>query len=166
VKDFKGPGKDRAVYDLDLTAPRKQRMTVRAFLSDADGRLVLIKRTRPGQDPYYVLPGGGVEPEDGQWEGGHALRTALARECFEELGARIAAARELFTVADDGGPQYFFAARVESMDPALRTGTEFDKPERGRYDIEHVRIGDLGEFDLRPVEARNAVLEDPSLLAA
>jgi ADP-ribose pyrophosphatase YjhB (NUDIX family) len=38
-------------------------MTVRAraLLITPDGDLLTIQRVRPGQDPYWVLPGGGVE---------------------------------------------------------------------------------------------------------
>lgn len=35
----------------------------RAILLDGDD-LVLIKRTKPGRDPYWVTVGGGVEAED------------------------------------------------------------------------------------------------------
>ena len=36
--------------------------TARAVLLDGDD-LILIKRTKPGVDPYWLTPGGGVEPE-------------------------------------------------------------------------------------------------------
>lgn len=37
------------------------RRAVRAILVDGGGQLVLIKRTKPGQDPYWTAPGGGVK---------------------------------------------------------------------------------------------------------
>lgn len=53
---------------------------VRALLITQDGALLTIRRTRPGQEPCWVLPGGGVED-------GENLETALARELREELAA-------------------------------------------------------------------------------
>jgi len=96
--------------------------------------LILIRRCRPGQDPYWVTVGGGVEPDDA------SVEDALHREVFEELGGKIRDAARVFIVTDaldDGavGVQHFFVARLASMDVAARTGTEFTKPERGSYDI-------------------------------
>lgn len=59
---------------------RVSRRSARALLLDDDGRLVLIKRTKPGQFPYWTTPGGGVEP-------GESTTGALERELDEELGA-------------------------------------------------------------------------------
>ncbi len=53
---------------------------VRALLVTHDHDLLAIKRIRPGQDPYWVLPGGGVEA-------GESLETSLARELREEIAA-------------------------------------------------------------------------------
>jgi ADP-ribose pyrophosphatase YjhB (NUDIX family) len=53
---------------------------VRGLLITPDGDLLTIQRIRPGQDPYCVLPGGGVEDGEG-------LETALARELREEAAA-------------------------------------------------------------------------------
>jgi 8-oxo-dGTP pyrophosphatase MutT (NUDIX family) len=56
--------------------------TARAVLLDGD-HLILIKRTKPGVDPYWITPGGGVEPDD------TTVVDALHREVYEELGAKI-----------------------------------------------------------------------------
>jgi ADP-ribose pyrophosphatase YjhB (NUDIX family) len=45
---------------------------VRALLVTSGHDLLVIQRIRPGQDPYWVLPGGGVET-------GEDLETALVR---------------------------------------------------------------------------------------
>ncbi|WP_344592276.1 NUDIX domain-containing protein [Actinomadura vinacea] len=44
-----------------MNQPRER---VRALLLTSTGTLLLIKRTKPGQTPYWVLPGGGVEADD------------------------------------------------------------------------------------------------------
>ncbi|MDX6313757.1 MAG: hypothetical protein QOF44_3221, partial [Streptomyces sp.] len=54
--------------------------TARAILLDGDS-LVLIKRTKPGLSPYWITPGGGVDPGDA------TIVDALHRELDEELGA-------------------------------------------------------------------------------
>jgi ADP-ribose pyrophosphatase YjhB (NUDIX family) len=113
--------------------------TARAILLDGD-HLVLIKRTKPGREPYWITPGGGMEPEDG------TVTDALHREIDEELGGKVAPAVPAFVdtvphTTDDGAVgvkvQYFFACRLESMDPARRHGPEVDRPD-GVYEIVRV----------------------------
>ena len=120
--------------------------TARAILLDGD-ELMLIKRTKPDQPPYWITPGGEVEPGD------ESVIDALHREVAEELGAKVTDVVPAFvdTVAyslkDDGEPadglplppdavkvQHFFVCRLETMDPARRHGPEVDEP-RGRYEI-------------------------------
>lgn len=125
--------------------------TARAILLDdsvaGSGRppeLIVIKRTKPGRAPYWITPGGGVEPGD------VTVVDALHREAFEELGARITDVVPAFvdtvphvpqpgdTDGSSGRPeepgpaglkvQHFFVCRLASMDPALRHGPEVDRP--------------------------------------
>ncbi|MBA0052862.1 NUDIX hydrolase [Streptomyces sp. AJS327] len=64
--------------------------TARAILLDGDPgearppRMILIKRTKPGREPYWITPGGGVEPGVDR-----TVIEALHREVDEELGAKI-----------------------------------------------------------------------------
>lgn len=115
--------------------------TARAILLDGDD-LVLIKRTKPGMAPYWITPGGGMEPEDA------TVVEALRREVDEELGGKVVDVVPAFvdtvTRADDaevaeGGVkvQYFFVCRLESMDPSRRHGPEVDEP-NGTYEIVRV----------------------------
>ncbi|MGH3426145.1 MAG: NUDIX domain-containing protein, partial [Mycobacteriales bacterium] len=53
---------------------RVSRRSARALLLDDDGCLVLIKRTKPGQSPYWTAPGGGVDATDA------TVEAALHRE--------------------------------------------------------------------------------------
>jgi 8-oxo-dGTP pyrophosphatase MutT (NUDIX family) len=123
----------------------------RAILLD-DDELILIKRTRPGRDPYWVTVGGGVEEED------KSIEAALHREVFEELGGTLDGAEMVHLITDELengiGVQHIFAARLASMNLSVRTGTEFAKPERGGYEI--VRIPFTAEavrgLDLMPPE--------------
>lgn len=117
--------------------------TARAILLDtreSPDHLIVIKRTKPGRAPYWITPGGGVEPEDA------TVLDALHREVFEELGAEITDVVPAFvdTVpytpgdGEEARPglkvQHFFACRLASMDPALRHGPEVEHP-CGTYEI-------------------------------
>ncbi|RBM17302.1 NUDIX domain-containing protein [Streptomyces sp. PT12] len=128
--------------------------SARAILLDGE-ELVLIKRTRPGRDPYWVTVGGGVEDDD------VSVEDALRREVFEELGGTVGRAELVHLVTDrlEGGlgVQHVFAARLESMDLTARTGTEFSKPERGSYAV--VRIPFTAEA-IRSIELMPPALAD------
>ena len=94
------------------------RRAARAILIDDDGRLVLIKRTRPGQPPYWTAPGGGVDASD------ESVEAALHRELAEELGAEASGAARvfLFSSPSDAGVsvQHFFVARLKKLDESAR----------------------------------------------
>jgi hypothetical protein len=66
------------------------RQAARAILIDDDGRLVFIRRTKPGHAPYWTAPGGGVEASD------ESVEAALHRELAEELGAEASGAARVF----------------------------------------------------------------------
>ncbi|MFC8452419.1 NUDIX domain-containing protein [Kitasatospora sp. NPDC057223] len=123
--------------------------TARAILLELDpdephgpASIVLIKRTRPGSHPYWITPGGGVEPED------RTVVEALHREVDEELGGKVVDVVPAFvdTVShaehNDAAPahphgvkvQHFFVCRLAAMDPSLRHGPEVDEPQ-GEYEI-------------------------------
>ncbi len=125
------------------------RRAARAILLDDDGRLVLIRRTKPGRPVYYTTPGGGIEAGD------PSPVDALVRELKEELGAEATGYQQvhLNTFPFRGGVviQYFFVCRLVALDPSIRHGPEFDDPSRGAYDLERVTTpGDLPRLLLRP----------------
>lgn len=138
----------------------KARQSARAVLIDGNGRLVTIKRTKPGMAPYWTTPGGGVEPEDA------GLEAALERELLEELGATAAIGRELPSVTSSDGEsvQHFFAARLLSMDESLRTGDEHTNATRGNYDIDRIRLDELAACDLKPTLIRDWILDNRAAL--
>ncbi|MFY7067092.1 NUDIX hydrolase [Nocardiopsis changdeensis] len=109
------------------------KQSARALLFDEHRRLVLIKRTKPGQEPYWVSVGGGLEPEDADAE------AALHREVSEELGGKIDRVRQVLLITDDlpggVGLQHVFVARLLSADLGQRTGAEFTEPGRGTYEV-------------------------------
>lgn len=118
---------------------------------DEDRQLVLIKRTRPGSEPYWTAPGGGVETDD------PSVELAMVRELREELGAEVSGAQQVFLVSDPIGEtgvgvQHFFVCRLEHLDPQLRSGPEFADSSRGAYDLDRVTPAADGAIgvDLKP----------------
>ncbi|MEU6716625.1 NUDIX hydrolase [Nonomuraea sp. NPDC046802] len=114
------------------------RPSVRGVLLDHDERLVLFRRTVPGRDVYWSVPGGHVEPQD------TSLEQTLHRELLEELGATVFAVTPLTVVSYplEGGvkTQHVYGCRLVSMDPELRYGPEFEDPSRGVYEVERVLL--------------------------
>ncbi len=120
---------------------------VRALLITPDGDLLTIRRLRPGQEPYWVLPGGGIEH-------GESHEAALARELREEIAA-TADVHGLVCTLDHGGDiQHFYLARASSWsaDAADRSGPEFNDPARGQYQLQPVPLTTeaLQQIDLKP----------------
>ncbi|MEV4739337.1 NUDIX domain-containing protein [Streptomyces sp. NPDC049555] len=106
----------------------------------AGHEMILIKRTKPGEPPYWITPGGGVEPQD------PTVVAALHREVDEELGAKVTdvvpafvdtVRHSLHHAAHGVKVQHFFVCRLASMDLSRRHGPEIDEP-CGTYEV--VRI--------------------------
>ncbi|KNB49091.1 NUDIX domain-containing protein [Streptomyces caatingaensis] len=102
--------------------------------------MILIKRTKPGQEPYWITPGGGMEPEDG------TVVAALHREVDEELGGKVTDVVPAFVdtvphsahhAAHGVKVQHFFVCRLASMDLSRRHGPEVDEP-TGTYEVVRV----------------------------
>lgn len=124
---------------------------VRAVLITPAGQLLLIRRTWPGATPYWVLPGGHVEPDD------PSLRAALIREIREECGAEPQIMGLLRALSDEHVREHFYLARIQSWSEADRTGPEFDDPDRGEYRLEEVPF---------TVSALDAISLEPGQIAA
>jgi ADP-ribose pyrophosphatase YjhB (NUDIX family) len=142
------------------------RHVARAILIDDGGRLMLLKRTKPGQVPYWTMPGGGVEDTD------TSVEAALHRELAEELGAQATDARQVFLFSSPSASgiavQHFFVARLVSLDESARSGPEFSDPMRGEYELDWVDLlGDgLASIDLRPVALKEFILVNREALLA
>ncbi|WP_328844988.1 NUDIX hydrolase [Streptomyces sp. NBC_00258] len=141
------------------------RRSARAILLDGE-ELVLIKRTKPGREPYWVTVGGGVEADD------DTIEAALHREVFEELGGTVDRAELVYLITDqlNGGigVQHIFAARLVAMDLTARTGTEFSKPERGDYEVVRVPFtcGTLRELNLMPSQLADFIASNTQAIAS
>lgn len=144
-----------------------RRRSARAILIDETGHLLLIRRTRPGQTPYWTTPGGGLEPTD------DSLESALRRELAEELGASITPTTQVFlhsTITDAGVDiQHFFLTRLLGLDQNLRGGPELDEPARGGYHLERADLtaaapDGLDGLDLRPSALKDFIINNRAVL--
>lgn len=122
---------------------------VRAILLDSAGRLTLIKRVKPNTDPYWVVPGGGVEHTDDNFE------AALKREIMEELGGTIEIIKLVKVVEhvnEDNVTvrQYIYLSHLLTYDLDKRTGPEFMDPTRGEYIVEMLPLTEkvIGSLNL------------------
>lgn len=83
----------------------------------------------------------------------------MRRELREELGAEVSVSDLIHERALDGiRLEIFYAARLISMNPALRDGPEYADPTRGTYEIERVYPGAVGAIDLRPADLTPVIL--------
>ena len=119
----------------------------RAVLVTPDRQMLTIRRVRPGQVPYCVLPGGGIDD-------GETPEKALARELREELAA-AAEVHSLVYIHDDGSTrQYVYLARAHTWSAKAgdRTGPEFRDPARGQYHVqaEPLTPAALAAINLKP----------------
>lgn len=128
--------------------------------------VLLIRRVRPGEAPYWTAPGGGVEPGD------PSVESAMRRELKEELGAHTDAGEQvfLFSSPTDGGVsvQHYFACRLTSLDLAQRSGPEFTNPSSGTYDLDFVSLNDgVLKVGLKPSALKEFIAANwDALLAA
>lgn len=67
-----------------------------AVITDAEGRVVLVKRGKDPQKGRWSVPGGSVEA-------GETLEEAAAREAWEETGLQVAIGRELWSMTTPTG---------------------------------------------------------------
>lgn len=103
---------------------------------ERDGLIAVVRVEEPGFDPFYDLPGGGIDP-------GETARQAAVRECGEEAGLRVALDHQPFTRAD-----HYFVPNI-----GLRVNT------RGAFFAGHVAEEDAG---LKIEDDHTLVWADPS----
>ncbi|GHA63425.1 NUDIX domain-containing protein [Streptomyces termitum] len=128
---------------------------VRAVLITPDDTMLVIRRTRPGIPEYWVLPGGGVEPDDASRE------AALHREIHEEIAGKADIVRLLHTMETGDERQLFYLAHITTWSFAARTGPEFSTEGRGEYALEEIPLTPTGlaSITLKPEEITHALQE-------
>ncbi len=135
----------------------KQR--VRAIIIDQD-QIILMARERDDREPYWVFPGGLVEEGEGREE-------ALERECFEELGIRVAvgkliAERELDLYAEKQKETFFLCQKISGR---LGTGqgpefSEYKEKGWGSHEVVEIPLDQLAEVNLLPKEIKKLIMDN------
>lgn len=139
---------------------------VRALIFNGENEIFLIKRIKPGFEPYWVIPGGRVEVSD------ESLEAALHREVMEELGATVEIKKLIHVLASpraDGSikRQSVFLCQAITCNPDERSGDEFKDPSRGLYEVQQASLTPkmLREVNLMPRELRLFLLTQHERLA-
>ena len=122
----------RSVMLAEVKTRQAINQRVRAILLTGSDSLLLLKRVKPHKrQPYWVAPGGGVEPCDA------SLIAALERELREELGARAIVLHSAFVlehrIAAKELEEHFFVCMLLEYDLSQRCGPEFADPSRGEF---------------------------------
>ncbi len=130
----------------------------RVVIMDADTqKIVVIRRTRPGQEPYAVLPGGGLEPEDATPLDG------IKREIDEELSiaedALVIDDTRVLELPEDNQWVYFATAKPGELEKLSISGPEAtrDPAVSGTYEPTWVSLEDLSRENVVPAPIRGVM---------
>jgi 8-oxo-dGTP diphosphatase len=145
-------GKDRAFSGMDFG------VRVGAVV-ERGGALLLVRHEKPDWDPYWVLPGGRLEP-------GETIKECAEREVAEETGlsARFSGLLYVGEFLREGRHTVDVIARVEvsgdeeaslGSDPEVAPGSDPTLRE-----LRWVDAGELEEIELLPRPLRARLLED------
>ena len=126
---------------------------------ERNGALLLVRHEKPGRAPYWVLPGGRLEPDE-------TIPECAAREIMEETGltGRFTEVLYVSEFLREGRHTVDVTARFEvdreaeatlGSDPEVEEGSEPTLKE-----LRWVKIEDLAEIGLLPSWVRDRLYED------
>ncbi len=116
-----------------------------------NGKILLMRRRKPGRD-YYILPGGGVKLDE-------PFTDACIREVKEETGLDVTGLQLVFTTFTGGNEEQYFLVRVVDGEPVLGgVEAEANSPENS-YTFEWLDAQALEAGNLTPPAAKRYCLE-------
>ncbi|MCA1728963.1 MAG: NUDIX hydrolase [Actinobacteria bacterium] len=144
-------GKNRASSSMDFG------IRVGAVV-ERDGALLLVRHEKPGRDPYWVLPGGRLEP-------GETIPGCAERELLEETGLEGRFVNVLYVseFLQEERHTVDVTARVEVSSGEARLGSDPEVEEGSEPTLKEVRwveMGELEEITLLPPWIKERILED------
>jgi 8-oxo-dGTP diphosphatase len=145
-------GKDRAVSGMDFG------VRVGAVVERA-GALLLVRHQKPDRDPYWVLPGGRLEP-------GETIPECAGREVAEETGlsARFAGILYVGEFLREGRHTVDVVVRMVTEDGAeARLGSDPEVApgsEPTLRELRWVSAEDLRGIELLPASTKERLLKD------
>lgn len=129
---------------------------VRAIIKKGE-EILLIHRIKK-ETEYWVFPGGGVEKTDKD------KKTALVRECKEELGVKVHI-NDLFTIhkigsVGEGQCEYFYFCEIISGVLGTGSGPEFQEGTsyKGMYAMEWISLEDFSSKNIQPEEVKKKLV--------
>lgn len=145
-------GKDRAATGMDFG------VRVGAVV-EREGTLLLVRHQKPDTDPYWVLPGGRLEP-------GETIPECASREVAEETGltASFSGVLYLSEFLREGRHTIDVVARMAlegnaeaslGSDPEVAPGTEPTLTE-----VRWVTVEEMREIQLLPASLKERLLKD------
>lgn len=129
--EFAEPASAAGVADGEAALVRRLR-AARVLLVDGDGRLLLFRGRRAGEDRWWFTPGGRVEV-------GESLRETAVRELAANTGVVLAAESLVGPVwrrgavsgsqeGESAGEEWYFLARVPDASTALDAPARAERP--------------------------------------
>ena len=128
-------------------------------LVEREGALLLVGHEKPNREPYWVLPGGRLEP-------GETIPECAERELLEETGleGRFAGVLYVSEFFDENRHTVDVTARVEvDEDGEARLGSDPEAEESSEATLQELRwveTGELEEIPLLPGWVKERLLED------
>lgn len=126
---------------------------------ERDGKLLLVRHQKPGRPPYWVLPGGRLEP-------GERIPECARREILEETGLEAEFLGVLYVseFLREGRHTVDITVRMDARgearlgeDPEVAPGAEPTLRE-----LRWVPVRELGGIELLPPWIRRRLIEDSS----
>jgi 8-oxo-dGTP diphosphatase len=145
-------GKDRAAFGMDFGIRV-------ATVVEREGVLLLVRHQKPDRDPYWVLPGGRLEP-------GETIPGCASRELAEETGLTAGFSGILYVSeflregrhTIDIVVRMWLEGEAEASlgsDPEIMPGTEPTLAE-----VRWVSVEELRKFELLPASIKERLLRD------
>jgi 8-oxo-dGTP diphosphatase len=120
--------------------------------------VILMRRVRADRGEYYVIPGGSVEP-------GEPIKTAAARELFEETNVKFILERQLYQSHNPASRRigHYFLARWLDGEPSLHPYSPEMTEREGssnQYHPEWVKLSEVSSLALFPSVIRLRLARD------
>jgi 8-oxo-dGTP diphosphatase len=145
-------GKDRAALGMDFGVRV-------AVVVEREGALLLVRHQKPDRDPYWVLPGGRLEP-------GETIPACASRELAEETGLTARFSGVLYV-------SEFLREERHTIDVVVRMALEGDEEaslgsdpevapetEPTLAEVRWVSVEELRRFELLPASIKERLLRD------
>jgi ADP-ribose pyrophosphatase YjhB (NUDIX family) len=125
---------------------------------ERNGSLLLVRHEKPGRDPYWVLPGGRLEP-------GETIPECAERELMEETGLEGHFVGVLYVseFLQEGRHTVDITARVEAPGGEASLGSDPEVEESSEPTLKELRwveTGELAEIPLLPGWIKEQLLQD------